>query len=230
MPEVQHYLTMKIKKIVDLSVPLDETVQVYPGDPTLRFEPHSTVKRDGFNLLTVHMGSQTGTHVDAPFHFDDSTPKIDELPLDRFMGRGIIVDARTVGERSPITWDHLRPVETELAPGAIVLLHTGWSKHYGTDRYFDHPYLAADACERLLAAGIRTIGIDAINLDETPDATHPGVGFPCHHLIAARAGVIIENLTNIAGISSPGALISVLPLAFVGTDGAPVRAVAIEHE
>jgi len=221
---------MKINRIVDLSVSLDTTTQVYPGDPTLSFETHSTVVRDGFNLLSVHMGSQTGTHVDAPYHFDDTTEKIDELPLERFLGRGVIVDARNAGERGAITWEHIAPVESELAPGCIVLLHTGWSEHYGTERYFDHPYLSAEACERLLAAGIRTIGIDAINLDETPDDTHPGVGFPSHHLIAKHAGVIIENLTNLAGIRSHGALISVLPLAFVGADGAPVRAVAIEHE
>lgn len=221
---------MKIIRIVDLSVALDATTQVYPGDPALSFKTHSTVERDGFNLLSVHMGSQSGTHVDAPYHFDDTTEKIDELPLERFLGRGVIVDARDAGERGAITWEHIVPVEAELAPGCIVLLHTGWSEHYGTERYFDHPYLTADACERLLAAGIRTIGIDAINLDETPDATHPGVGFPSHHLIAECAGVIIENLTNLAGISSPGALISVLPLAFIGADGAPVRAVAIEHE
>jgi kynurenine formamidase len=230
VPEVQHYLTMKIIRIVDLSVALDATTQVYPGDPALSFETHSTVERDGFNLLSVHMGSQSGTHVDAPYHFDDTTEKIDELPLERFLGRGVIVDARNAGERGAISWDHIAPVEAELAPGCIVLLHTGWSEHYGTERYFDHPYLTADACERLLAAGIRTIGIDAINLDETPDATHPGAGFPSHHLIAECAGVIIENLTNLAAVSSPRALISVLPLAFIGADGAPVRAVAIEYE
>jgi kynurenine formamidase len=221
---------VRIKQIVDLSLVLDGDTQVYPGDPVLEFSVHSTVERDGFNLLTVHMGSQTGTHVDAPYHFDDNTPRIDEVPLERFIGPGVIVDARAAGARGSITWDYIEPVASSIEPGSIVLLHTGWSAHYGTDSYFDHPYLDAEACRRLLELGVRTIGIDAINLDETPDDAHPGVGFPCHHLIAEAAGVIVENLTNLAGITFPRPVISVLPLAFAGADGAPVRAVAIEQE
>jgi kynurenine formamidase len=221
---------MKIDRVVDLSVPLTAETQVYPGDPTVAFTPHSTVDADGFNLLSVSMGSQSGTHVDAPYHFDDATPRIDELPLERFVGRGVIVDARDAGERGRITPAHLAPVLPRLEPGVIVLLHTGWSAHYGTERYFAHPYLDREACALLLQHGVRTIGIDAINLDETPDDAHPGEGFPCHHLIAEVAGVIIENMTNLAAIRSADPLISVLPLAFVGADGAPVRAVALETD
>lgn len=221
---------MKIDRVVDLSVPLTAETQVYPGDPTVAFTPHSTIAADGFNLLGVTMGSQSGTHVDAPYHFDDATLRIDQLPLERFVGRGVIVDARDAGARGRITTAHLAPVLPRLEPGVIVLLHTGWSAHYRTPRYFDHPYLDREACALLLEHGVRTVGIDAINLDETPDDGHPGEGFPCHHLIAEADGVIIENLTNLAGIRSAAPVISVLPLAFVGADGAPVRAVALETD
>lgn len=221
---------MRIERVVDLSVPLTETTQVYPGDPVVSFAPHSSIAVDGFNLLSVTMGSQSGTHVDAPYHFDDATPRIDELPLERFVGEGVIVDAREAGERGRITTAHLAPVLDRLQRGRIVLLRTGWSAHYGTARYFDHPYLDREACALLLERGIRTIGIDAINLDETPDDDHLGEGFPCHHLIAEVAGVIIENLTGLDRIRSAHPLISVLPLAFVGADGAPVRAVAVEGD
>lgn len=227
---MQDFLPMKISRVIDLSVPLTSATQVYPGDPVVSFAPHSSIAVDGFNLLAVTMGSQSGTHVDAPYHFDDETLRIDEVPLERFIGVGVIVDARTVGARGRITAAHLAPVLDRLTPGVIVLLHTGWSEHYGTERYFSHPYLDREACEVLLARGIRTIGIDAINLDETPDADHPGEGFPSHHLIAEVGGVIIENMTNLSAITSARPVISVLPLAFVGADGAPVRAVAIESE
>lgn len=219
---------MKINKVVDLSLVINAATQVYPGDPVPRFDPHSTIERDGFNLLSVSMGSQTGTHVDAPFHFDDAAPKIDELPLDRFLGTGVVVDARAVGARGRITWDYFAGVEDRLVPGAIVLLHTGWTAHYGTDAYFENPFLDADACGRLIARGVRTFGIDAINIDETPDADHPGEGFPVHHLIADVAGVISENLTNLGSIDFDEPLISLLPIAFEAADGAPVRAVALQ--
>jgi len=218
---------MKINKVVDLSLVINAATQVYPGDPVPRFVPHSTVERDGFNLLSVSMGSQTGTHVDAPFHFDSAAPRLDALPLDRFIGTGVIVDARAAGARGRISWDYFVGLEHRLVAGTIVLLHTGWSAHYGTDEYFENPFLDADACARLIALGVRTFGIDAINIDETPDADHPGEGFPVHHLIANVAGVISENLTNLESIDFDDPIISLLPIAFEAADGAPVRAVAL---
>jgi len=65
-------------------------------------------------------------------------------------------------------------------------------------------------------------------VDETPDETHPGIGFPVHHLIANAAGVISENLTNLNAIDFEKPIVSLLPMKFVGIDGAPVRAVALE--
>ena len=213
--------------IVDLSVPVNADTQVYPGDPVLKFSVHSTIERDGFNLLNVSMGSQTGTHVDAPFHFSETGLKIDEVPLDRFVGTGVIVDARAVGARGRITWAHIAPVAAQITPGCIIILHTGWSAHYGTETYFENPFLDADACRRLIELGVKTFAIDAINIDETPDDTHPGEGFPVHHLIADVGGVICENMTNVAAIDFAAPFISLLPIAFEAADGAPIRAVAI---
>ena len=221
---------MKISQVVDLSLVVNAATQVYPGDPEPHFAPHSTIKCDGFNLLSVSMGSQTGTHVDAPYHFDDSAPKLDELPLDRFIGTGVIVDATAAGARGRITWKYFEGVEDRLAPGAIVLLHTGWSAHYRSDKFFENPFLDAEACARMIALGVRTFGVDAINIDETPDDGHPGEGFPVHHLIADVAGVISENLTNLESIDFHAPLISLLPIAFEAADGAPVRAVALQIE
>ncbi len=218
---------MKIDDVVDLSVVVGATPQVYPGDPDAEFAVHATIEHDGFNLLSVRMGSQTGTHVDAPYHFVETGKRIDEIPLDRFLGTGVVVDASDVGPRGRITWKHVEPVAHLLAPGVIVLLKTGWSKHYGTQAYFDNPFLDADACRSMIDAGVRTFGIDAMNIDETPDEDHPGEGFPVHHLIAAVDGIISENLTNLAAIDFDDPFISLLPLAFEAADGAPVRAVAM---
>ncbi len=219
---------MRIKRLVDLSLPIDRDTQVYPGDPEPRLEVHSTIERDGFNLLSVRMGSQTGTHVDAPYHFDDATARIDAVPLTHFLGPGVIVDATGLDARGRIEWSHIEPVADLLEPGCIVLLHTGWSRHYGSELYFANPFLDAAACRELLARGVRTFGIDAINIDETPDETHPGEGFPVHHAIAEVGGIICENLTNLSSIDFDEPFVSLLPIALAAADGAPVRAVAME--
>ena len=219
---------MRATQLVDLSHVVGARTVVYPGDPEPRLAPHSTIERDGFNLLSVQMGSQTGTHVDAPFHFDAATPRIGELPLERFFGPAAVLDVSGLAPRTPIGWDHVAPAAEALAPGTIVLLRTDWSRHYGTPAYFDHPFLAADAARRLLDLGVRTICIDAINLDETPDQDHPGVGFPVHHLIAEAHGVIGENFRNLAAVTWADPVVACFPIALEDADGAPVRAVAME--
>ena len=140
---------MKITKVVDLSVPLGNSTQVYPGDPEPRLTQHSTIARDGFNLLSVSIGSQTGTHVDAPNHFDANTAD-DRRDTARTIssGRGVVVDATAAGERGRIGWEVFAPIVDALTPGCIVLIHTGWSRHYGTQRYFANPFLDADGVPR----------------------------------------------------------------------------------
>src|SRR3954447_22324701 len=113
---------MRVTRLVDLSVPVDAGTVVYPGDPVPRLEVHSTIERDGFNLLSVAMGSQTGTHVDAPYHFDKTTPRIDEVPLDRFLAPAVVVDASGTGPRGRITWEHVAPVADRLTSGTVALL------------------------------------------------------------------------------------------------------------
>jgi kynurenine formamidase len=215
------------RRIIDLSVPLSESTQVYPGDPAPRVEPATTIEADGFNTLSLRIGSQTGTHVDAPYHFRADGPRVDELDLALFAGEGAVVDLTGLAPRTRITWDVIAPSAGRLRPGVMALLHTGWAGRYGTAAYFDHPYLDADACRRMLDLGVRTFLLDLPNIDETPDAAHTGEGFPVHHLVAEAGGVIGENLRNFERIDFTP-FVSCLPLRLTGADGAPVRAVAID--
>jgi kynurenine formamidase len=218
---------LRIRGVVDLSLPIDAGTQVYPGDPQVRFRVASTIEEHGFNLLHVEMGSQSGTNCDAPYHFLDSGARIDEVPLTLFAGPGIVVDVRGKPARAAITESDVAPYLDSVAPGTIVLLHTGWPAYYGTPAYFDHPFLSAGACSALLDRGVRTFCLDTQNIDETPDADHPGVGFPVHLLIAEAGGIVVENLTGLEQIDFDP-LITVFPLRLTGADGSPTRAVAID--
>ena len=219
---------MEIVRVVDLSREIDGNTVVYPGDPVPHLEQHSTVADDGFNLMSVQMGSQSGTHVDAPYHFDDNTLRIDEIPLNRFVGRGVVVDCTSVGARERITLGSVGGQLDDVRPGDIVLFHTGWARHYQSPQYFDNPFLDSELVRSLLSRGVLTFGLDALNIDETPTDEKPGEGFPAHHLIAEAGGVICENLCNLENITFADPFISILPLKFIGIDGAPVRAVAME--
>jgi kynurenine formamidase len=221
---------MRIRRVVDLSLPIDQSTQVYPGDPLVRFRQAATIERDGFNLLAIEMGSQSGTNCDAPYHFRADGARIDEVGLDLFVGPGVVLDVRGKPPRTAICAQDVAPWLDAVSAGTIVLLHTGWPAHYGTPQYFDHPFLGADACTALLERGVRTFCLDTQNIDETPDDEHPGSGFPVHQLIAAAGGIIVENLTGLEQITFDDPLISVLPLRFTGADGSPTRAVAMQLE
>ncbi|GGV03075.1 cyclase [Actinomadura cremea] len=213
-------------ELVDLSVPITTGMQVYPGDPEVEAAPALTVAEEGVNVLRLHLGSQSGTHVDAPFHIDDSLPRLDELPLTRFTGPAAPMDVRGLPPRTPITPDAL---PSGLRPGVVLLVATGWSRHWGTDRYLDHPYLAPETAEAIVAAGVRTVGIDALSVDPTPALGSDDFTLAAHRVLCGAGAVIAENLTNLdVLLAARGRTIeaSLFPIRLAGADGAPVRAVA----
>ena len=219
---------MRVGRIVDLSHRVDENIQVFPGDPEPRFEPAATVAADGMNVLSLHLGSHSGTHVDAPCHFVEDGPSIDDLDPKLFLGPAILIDTRDKEPRERITVEDLQRYEDSLHEGVIAVLWTGWDEHYGTPRYYDHPFLDRRAAQLFLDNGVGTIAIDALNVDETVlEGPHPE-GYPVHKLLCGAGCVIAENLTGIGAVDFPSPFLSLLPIKLGGSDGSPVRTVAME--
>ena len=220
---------MKIGRIVDLSRSVDKHTQVYPGDPHVRLERAATLEADGVNVLGVHIGSHSGTHVDAPYHFIEDGERIDAMDPGLFVGPAVVVNVRGKGPRERITVQDLQPYEPHLAEGVIAIIRTGWEECYGDAAYYDHPFLDGRAAHLILDAGVKTVAIDALNVDETvPVGEEPPGGFAAHRAILGAGGVIAENLTNLEAVDFPDPIVSLLPVKLGGSDGAPVRAVAME--
>ncbi|GEN35620.1 cyclase [Aneurinibacillus danicus] len=214
---------IKIDKIVDLSLPLTNDTPIYPGDPEPNISVATTLENEGYNLHYVHLGSQTGSHVDAPYHFSNEGQRIDESDLRLFVGTGVVIPVTGKGEEEEITLQDVEPYLDQLAPGKIVLFHTGWSQYAGEEKFFRHPYVHIDVIHEMIRRGIRTFFIDTINIDRTG-----GTEFPVHDAVAEVNGIIAENLTNFGAIDFPNPLISAFPLRIIGSDGSPVRAVAMK--
>ncbi|WP_232246592.1 cyclase family protein [Kitasatospora mediocidica] len=244
--------------LIDLTHQVTTGMPVYPGDPEVALTPALTTDTAGVNVLSVHLGSQSGTHVDAPYHVDVTWPTLDGLPLELFTGPAVIADLRALPARTEVTADQLAPALarlTGLAPGAVLLLATGWPRFWGTDRYLAHPYLSPAAAEAIVAAGVRTVGVDALSVDPTPDPgpADPAVavllaGLTDEHdsapaaeeptlaahrvLLGADGGAVIaENLTDLTPLLEAQARdkpisVSLFPLRLAAADGAPIRAVA----
>jgi kynurenine formamidase len=204
---------------VDLSRPIAPGMQVYPGDPEPRFRQVCTVAGAGFCLHDVQLGSQSGTHVDAPSHIIDGAPSVEKMPVNRFAAIATIIDCRHLPPRGLIDVAQVRG----LTQGHAVIIRIGWDVHDGTDRAWDHPGISAEAAAHLAATGVPFVGIDAASIDR-----HDEPGLPAHQVLAAAGMPIVENLAGLAEVNWPEPLVVVAPLPLVGLDGAPVRAVAVE--
>ena len=222
--------------VVDLSHDLDSSLSIYPGDPSFSSCPHLTLEADGVNVQSISLGSHAGTHVDAPYHFIADGKKIHEIPLSTFAGPAIVVDltedgiGRELKDREEIQWEALARYEEAMTStkDGILLLRTGWSKYWGTPKYFNHPYVSCEAARRIVAAGVRLVGVDALSPDETilDEAEAATFTYPFHKIVLGAGVVIAENLTNLEAIRHGNWVVSLVPLKLIGSDGSPVRACA----
>lgn len=212
-----------IIKIVDLSLPLTEQTPIYPGDPEPHFSVATTLEKDGYNLFNLALGSQSGSHVDSPYHFSNRGSTIDRVDLRLCLGRALFVDVSGKSAEEQITPADLAAYDQQITGVSMVFFRTDWYKKAGSDEFYAHPYLSEAAGRQLLDRGVMTLGIDAINLDSTG-----GTSFPIHDMYANAEGLIAENLAHFDQVDFASPLVSVLPLKLVGCDGSPTRAVAIQ--
>jgi kynurenine formamidase len=172
-----------------------------------------------FHIGKVTMVANTGTYLDSPFHrFADGTD---------ISGLDLAALAEIDGVTVRLTGMSGRAIArtafgaTELH-GKAVLVHTGWDRHWRTDRYFEgHPYLTADAAEYLRDQGARLVGIDSLNIDDTEDGSRPA-----HTTLLGASIPIIEHLRGLAQLPIDGFRFSAVPVKFKGMGTFPVRAFA----
>jgi kynurenine formamidase len=229
-------------RLVDLSHTLNSSISVYPDDPSFFSSPFATIAKDGANVHSLSLGSHTGTHIDAPYHFVHDGKRVDQLPLEWLVGEALVIDVshRANDEPYAITWKDLEAREREMSvlgqkgEGGMVLIRTGWDKYWGTEKYLAHPYLTKEAATRIVETGIRVLGVDTLNPDQTlrlDDHDHTGAQakFDVHEVVLGSGCVIAENLTNLAALCSHPEktwIVSLVPLKLEGCDGSPVRAYA----
>jgi len=214
--------------LIDLSHNLDADTQIYPGDPAFACCPALTLaNNDGCNVLSLSLGTHTGTHVDAPVHTIPDGKSITNLDLSLFHGRALVMDLRGKEPRTKITWDDLKSYSSRMKNGVIAVLWTGWDAHWQSSSYFNHPFLDTSAAEGLVRAGIRSVAMDCLSPDEThvQGDTYEG-GLPAHDILLGAGGVIVENLRNVEAIARGDFVMSFMPLKLTDADGSPVRAVA----
>ncbi|XP_026286729.1 kynurenine formamidase [Frankliniella occidentalis] len=237
---------------VDLTHALNARAQNWPGARGFNFtlqvaqdEPWAGGGWIAFNEFC--MAEHLGTHIDAPFHFNKTGWKLHEIPIDRFIAPGVLIDASAAAAANPDTFlgaDALEDWEAQhgrVAAGSVVLVRFGWADKYADRRaYFgvatddrasndtEHlsfpslsPELARALADRLVAG----VGVDTPSVDPGKAGDHKPFA---HRALAAVNAFNLENVDLRTTVLPPkGFTLIVLPAKIEDGTGGPVRVVAV---
>ncbi|MEK0337157.1 MAG: cyclase family protein [Nitrosopumilus sp.] len=203
-------------KIIDISISLDNETLVHPSEEFLKIEPNRTFEKDGVRTSKITFGSHTGTHIDAPSHFLEKGKTIDEINLDKCMGKCQVVEIS----------EELQTIEKEHIEGKInskrVLFKTKNSKLLNKPYTKNITSLSISAAQYLIERSIVLVGIDYTGIEASGSPGHP-----VHTKLLENEIVIVEGL-NLADVNAGNYELIVLPLKLKGLDGSPSRAVLIK--
>lgn len=232
-------------QIVDLTHSFNEQTIYWPTAPsTFGLERLAYGRTDAGYFYAANAFSAPehgGTHVDAPIHFAEGGRSADEIPLEQLIGPAVVIDVSEQAEAERdyrLTRDDVLAFERRhgpIAPGTIVLLHTGWSRFWpdaaaylgggaagdASDLHF--PSYGEDAARLLVEERrVAALGADVASIDYGPSQD-----FMVHRVASAGAVPGLENLTGLAALPSTGAYVIALPMKIEGGSGGPLRAVAL---
>ncbi|HET8775810.1 MAG TPA: cyclase family protein [Thermoanaerobaculia bacterium] len=206
-------------RFVDLSHTIESGMVTYPGLPEPEIRDWLTREASHeryagqaeFQIGRIDMIANTGTYLDTPFHRFPDGGDLADLPLTSVANLpGVLTDGRNLGDLD--------------VRGRAVLIHTGWSQHWRTERYGDasHPFVSKADAELLAERGAALVGIDCVNIDAADDLSRPA------HTTLLRAGIpIVEHLTHLDALAGTDFTFFAVPVKVRGMGTFPVRAFAM---
>ncbi len=214
-------------KLIDLSHTVVDGQVTYPGIPApiicdfLSREASAGHYAPGvsFCINQIDMPANTGTYIDSPFHRYADGMDLAEMPLESVTQLGAVV-CRVVNNGRAID---VKAFENIDVSQKAVLVETGWSKHWGTEQYFNnHPYLTQEAAQYLKDNGALLVGIDSLNIDDTRDLERP-----VHSILLGANIPIVEHLCGLAVLPDSGFIFNAAPVKVHKFGSFPVRAYAV---
>lgn len=175
-----------MKKYIDLSQDIIDDMPIHPYDDQVKLYQDKFLDKDKYVNYRLEIGMHSGTHIDTPMHLTDRETYINEIPVDRFIGRGLLLDVRN---ESLIKFKEY--YSDLVREDDIVLLYTGHSDRYGTKEYYaEQPLIDKDLANFFVEKSIKMLGMDLPSPDNYP--------FEIHKLLFDNNILIIENLTNLS--------------------------------
>ena len=199
---------------IDISQKLTNDMAHWPGDTPFTFSLTYPMEQTGsVNIGQITASLHTGTHVDAPYHYDNQGKTIEQLNIDRYIGKAAVID---VSHADRITAAVLNELEWEDAPR--LLLHTSLPNN--PKRFPEQmPILDPEIAPYLKEKGVSLLGVDMPSVDPADSKS-----LDTHKSLYKHGINILENI--MLDHVKPGSYeLIALPLSIHGGDGSPVRAV-----
>jgi arylformamidase len=220
-----------MSRLIDLSHTVEHGMVTYRGLPAplicdfLSREDSRRLYATGteFHIGKIEMVANTGTYLDSPFHRYGDGKDLSQLPLESVADLdAIVVRAPDESGRS-IDAGAFRGLDLR---GKAVLVHTGWSRHWRTDQYFEgHSFLTAEAAALLRDQGAALVGIDSLNIDDNSSGERP-----VHSTLLRHDIPIVEHMTNLDQVPDSGFRFHAVPVKVKNFGTFPVRAFALLPE
>jgi arylformamidase len=199
--------------IHDITRCITPDTAVWPGDtPVGRRWVQRMEEGASCNVSALTMSPHTGTHADAPLHYNVAGLPMAEAPLELYIGPALVVELDVRGE---IRRDHLAHIELEGVPRLLIKTHA--SSRADSEWRDDFPYLSVEAVAWMAEQGVRLFGTDAPSVDFMTSKT-----LDAHHALDDASIYILENLQ--LGAVAPGLYELIAPPLKVMADGSPIRA------
>src|SRR5438132_797583 len=155
-------------KFWDISRTLANDLAPWPGDKPFHFEFTQTIA-DGavVNLGAMSTSVHNGTHADAPFHFDAKGDTINQVRLEAYLGRAVVIDLAkefSDGSRDLIEIEHLERHGKEITETSRVLIRT---KVWRDSTVFPDkiPVIASGVAEWMQTKKVKLLGLDLPSVD-----------------------------------------------------------------
>lgn len=242
----------KDHEIYDLSIPWGRDVPTV-GMSLDNFNPPmiGTHKEHGRTLLEegtppgglfydemISFFTHTGTHMDAPIHFKENAWSIDQIPLDRLYGEGVVLDIPK-GELEEIGPRDLEEAEPNIKEGDIVIINTGWHDNFcGPVTDFDrakyyaskNPGITKEGAEWLVNKKVKVVGVDFLGVDH-PKYWYAGEGsWIVHQILLGNNIPMIQGMGgDLDKITGNRCIITCPPVKLVKGSAFPVRVLAIKE-
>lgn len=207
-----------MKRIWDLSPPVDARAPVFPGDTPYAQRWVATLGPGcPVNVSAVTLSPHVGAHADAPLHYDAAGAPIGAVDLEPYLGRCRVVHA--IGCAPLVEWRHLAHAVHDLPPRVLVRTY----RQAPLERFDDAlAAYAPETVERLADLGVRLIGIDTASIDPASSKT-----LDSHQVIRRRGLRVLENLV-LDDVPEGDYELVALPLRWMTADASPVRAILRE--